>query len=282
MELVLTPDGGLEVRRADGSLIVGGVRLLPIVMHAPGQAFINLDGDCIHRCAFCTTHMVDRKRKKLLEPGKWVQLVLEAHARTPFGALAITGVAAPDHEAMMAAYEEVIEGVRRKVPDIKVGVEPYIKGSGDIERLKRAGADEIKINLQTPVQEILGRVCPGWSLERTYDLLEEAVRVFGRGRVTTNIIVGLGETDDDVRGALEHLASMGVIPSVRAIRLNALNRPALEHALGHPVEGVDPDRHIRLAIMLHEALERHGLDAGSLETMCHRCGCCDLEPGQDV
>ncbi len=280
--LIQTPDGGLELHRADGSLVVGDVRLLPIVMHAPGQAFINLDGECVHQCAFCTTHMVDLDKKKLLEPQRWVHLVVDAYRKAPFDAMAITSVAAQDHESMIAAYEEIIVGVRREVPELKVGVEPYVNGAEDIARLKAAGADEIKINIQSPVPEILERICPGWSLEDSYTLLEEAVRIFGRGRVTTNIIVGLGETDDDVHQALDRLAAMGVIPSVRAIRLNALNRPNLERALGHSPEGVDPERHLRLAIMLHEALDRHGLDAGGLETMCHKCGCCDLEPGQDV
>ena len=282
LALVANLEGGLDLRRPDGTLMVGDVRLLPIVMHAPGQAFINLDGECVHHCAFCTTHMVDLERKKLLEPQRWVQLVLESYKKTPFDAMAITSVASADHDAMMASYEDIIVGVLREVPEIKVGVEPYVTGPEDISRLKAAGADEIKINIQSPVQEILERICPGWSLEVTFSLLEEAVRIFGRGKVTTNIIVGLGETDDDVGQALKRLASMGVIPSIRAIRLNSLNVPNLERALGHPPEGVGPERHLRLATMLHQALDLEGLDAGGLETMCHKCGCCDLEPGQDV
>ena len=144
------------------------------------------------------------------------------------------------------------------------------------------GATEIKINVQSPDPEILARICPGWDLERQYELLGEAVAVFGRGRVTTNIIIGLGETDEDVALALDRLASMGVVPSVRVLRVNAGNASDLERALGHAVEGVDVERHIRLAHLLAQTLERYGLDAGEFRSMCHRCGCCDLEPGQDV
>jgi len=106
--------------------------------------------------------------------------------------------------------------------------------------------------------------------------------VFGRGRVTTNVIIGLGETDTEVSEALDRLAAMGVVPSVRAVRVNDGNREDLERALGHPVEPMETDRHIRLARMLGETLERHGLNARDFRSMCHRCGCCDLEPGQDV
>jgi biotin synthase-related radical SAM superfamily protein len=191
-------------------------------------------------------------------------------------------VAALDHEAMMEDYEEIIHGVLLQIPTIKIGVEPYVESVEDIRRLKNAGASEIKINIQSPVPGILESICPGWSLEGQYGLLEVAVGVFGRGRVTTNIIVGLGESDDDVALCLERLTAMGVVPSVRAIRLNDLNTPNLQRALGHPVEKVDPERHLHLAGMLHESLDRNDLAASSMDTMCHACGCCDLEPGQDV
>jgi hypothetical protein len=282
LQLAGSLGGGLEVRRADGTLVVDGVKLLPVVMHAPGQAFINLAGECVFECAFCNTHSMHPSRRKQVTPGRWVELVVEAHAKEPFPSLAITGVASPDHEGMMHAYETVIRGVLARLPDLSVGVEPYVEGKEDIQRLRDAGATEMKINVQSPDPGILSRVCPGWDLQRQRALLRDAVEVFGRGRVTTNVIVGLGETDDQVGEELELLAGMGVVPSVRAVRVNDGNRAALEAALGHAVGPVPVDRHLRLAGMLRDALAGHGLDAGELETMCHACGCCDLEPGQDV
>jgi MoaA/NifB/PqqE/SkfB family radical SAM enzyme len=282
LELIRTKEGLLELRRTDGPTLITDIRLLPIVMHAPGQAFINLDGECIYECAFCNTPLMDPRRKKLLSPQRWVELVLEAYEKGHFHALAITSVAAPDHEALMKDYEAIIEGVLERVPGMSVGVEPYIDVAGDITRLKAAGAHEIKINIQSPVHGILERICPGWSLERQFELLAKAVEVFGRGKVTTNIILGLGETDEDVEQALEHLASMGVVPTLRAVRINDLNRPRLESALGHRLEPMSPERHIRLAMALKGTLEKYDLTTMSFETMCHKCGCCDLEPGVDV
>jgi biotin synthase-related radical SAM superfamily protein len=282
LELVVMEGGELQLRRADGSLIAHGVTLLPIVMHAPDQAFINLTGECTFRCAFCNTHRMPPGRRKEVSPGRWVDLVVEAYRRQPFHALAITSVASTDHEGMMRAYETVIEGVLAQAPGLAVGVEPYVEGTSDIERLKEAGATEIKINVQSPDPDILSRVCPGWDLERQYLLLEQAVTVFGRGAVTTNLLIGMGETDGVVTRAIERLAFMGVVPSVRAVRVNDANRADLERALGHPLAPVPVERHLALARALAETLERHGLDARDLDTMCHRCGCCDLEPGQDV
>jgi hypothetical protein len=282
LAIVVIEGGDMELHRADGTVAASRVRLLPIVMHAPDQAFINLAGECVYECAFCNTHKMEPGRRKDISPDRWVELVVEAYERRPFSALAITSVASPDHEAMMRAYETVIEGVLARCPDLVVGVEPYVQNVEDIKRLYRVGANEIKINIQTPDPAILERICPGWDLERQYGMLREAVEVFGRGRVTTNIILGLGETDTDVARAIDRLAVMGVIPSVRAVRINDGNRDDLERALGHPMVPVPVERHVRVAHLLRDLLRTHGLDAGEMGSMCHKCGCCDLEPGQDV
>ncbi len=282
LELVKGPDGTLEIRRRDGTPLVSGARLLPIVMHAPDHAFINLDGDCVYECAFCTAHSLAPARRNARTPERWVELIVQAHGRDPFTGLAITSVASPDHEALLQEYEAIIRGVLARLPGVTVGVEPPVESEEDIERLREAGAEEIKINIQSPDPEILARVCPGWDLERQYGYLERAVEVFGRGRVTTNVIIGLGEDDQDVIEALERLAAMGVVASVRVVRVGDLNRERLEEALGHPVEPVEPERQLRLGRALAHSLIDQGLMADAFETMCHKCGCCDLEPGVDT
>jgi len=97
--LEVAEGGELEIRRADGSIAVTDVWLIPIVMHAPDQAFINLSGECIYECAFCNTHKMEPGKRKIITPDRWVALVAEAHSKRPFDALAITSVASPDHEA---------------------------------------------------------------------------------------------------------------------------------------------------------------------------------------
>lgn len=277
-----SPGGGLSLSDARGEVLLEEVRLVPVVMHAPDQAFINIDGECVHSCAFCTTHLMDPRRRNRRTPERWVELIVAAHHRAPFPAVALTSVSAPDHESLMREYEAVIGGVLSEVPDVVVGVEPPVDSPEDVRRLRAAGASEIKINVQTPEAELLRRVCPGWDLERQYALLKVAVEVFGRGKVTTNVLVGLGESDASVEGALERLASMGVVPTLRVLRVNEDNLGPLTRALGHPPAPVGTERHLRLATRLRRVLERHGLSREGLRTMCHACGCCDLEPGWDL
>lgn len=284
LALAKRPGGGLELRRRDGTVALADVRLLPIAMHAPDHCFISLEGDCVYECAFCTASRPEagQGRGKPRTPQRWVDLIVESHRRRPFEGVAITSVDAADHEDLMRDYEAVIGGVKGAIPGVVVGVEPPVRSVEDLERLRRAGATELKVNIQTPDVAILARVCPGWDLAMQYGMLREGVRVFGRGQVTSNVIIGLGESDSDVLAALERLASMGVVPTLRVLRVSDLNRNALEVALGHPLEPVAPARHIHLAQALGGALARHGLSARAFKTMCHSCMGCDLEPGVDI
>jgi len=284
LALTRREDGALEVRWRDGTVALHGVRLLPIAMHAPDHCFISLEGDCVYECAFCTATRPGEGggRGEPRSPQRWVELIVASHRRRPFAGVAITSVDTADHEALMRDYETIIRGVLGAIPGIAVGVEPPVRSVGDIERLSRAGATELKVNIQTPDVGILARVCPGWDLERQYALLREGVRVFGRGRVTSNVIIGMGESDADVLRAIELLVAMGVVPTLRVLRISDLNRGVLESALGHPLEPVAPARHVRLARALGEALARHGLSARAFQTMCHSCMGCDLEPGVDI
>jgi biotin synthase-related radical SAM superfamily protein len=165
--------------------------------------------------------------------------------------------------------------------DIPIGVEPYVSNLDQIDRLKAAGADEIKLNVETFNPIIFQKVCGELDLDWIMQALEHAVSVFGRGRVTSNIIFGLGESDEEVLMGVERLAAMGIAVTLRPLRLNDINRPSLEGALG-PLEPVRSDRIIHLARESKRIFLRYSLSPTTYQTMCHRCRCCDLVPFADI
>jgi len=110
--------------------------------------------------------------------------------------------------------------------------------------------------------------------------LKDAVSIFGRNRVFANFIIGLGESDRTVRGGVETLAGIGVIPILRALNLHPL-RPDLVDVCPDAARP-DANRLLRLARFEREVLDAHGLRADVAETMCLPCGGCDLVPHRDV
>ncbi|MFA5313866.1 MAG: radical SAM protein, partial [Methanomassiliicoccales archaeon] len=171
---------------------------------------------------------------------------------------------------------------RKKVgPEMPIGVEPYVSKLEDIDRLKEAGATEIKMNVETWDRDIFRKVCGEMDIDWILEALAHAVKVFGKGRVTTNIIFGMGETDENVLEGVEALAKMGIVPSLRPLRMNDINRKPLTDALGE-IEPMTPDRILCLGEAAKGIYAKYGLSPLDYRTMCHACKCCDIVPFSDI
>jgi biotin synthase-related radical SAM superfamily protein len=279
-DLSLVGDGPSYSLHQDGELLVEVVEIQPTIAHAPEQAFYNLGTECIYHCRFCTSPALEKGRTKDLDPDKVVSLILKAAQRDDLRAVAVTSAVVDDPQSTVDRLAYVIAKVRQELPDIPIGVEPYIDRLDQVEQLKEAGADEIKLNIETYDREIFRRVCGEQDLDMILEAIAHAVEVFGRGKVMSNIIVGMGESDNNVLEGVERLASMGCVATLRALRLNDINRGPMTEALGR-LEPVSPERMMRLAKEHRWTLERYGLTTISLRTMCPQCGCCDIVPFRD-
>ncbi len=105
-----------------------------------------------------------------------------------------------------------------KLP-ISISCQPLDKGK--MEQLANAGVDRISVPLDGASEEVFeaakgSGVGSPYSWKGHWKALEAAVQVFGRGRVTTHLIVGLGETDRDLVQVMQRLVNMGVHPSLFA------------------------------------------------------------------
>jgi biotin synthase-related radical SAM superfamily protein len=175
----------------------------------------------------------------------------------------------------------VVREVRKRLPDIPIGVEPYISKLSDVDDLKVAGADEIKLNIETFDRELFTKVCGKLHYDLILSALDHAVEVFGRGKVTTNLIVGLGESDQNLLDGVRYFAERGIAATLRPLRINDINRGSLTEALG-PLEPVTPERIVELAEKAKAIMEDNGVTTRTYHTMCHECGCCDIVPFHDL
>lgn len=72
--------------------------------------------------------------------------------------------------------------------------------------------------------ELFRRFCPDLSLYTVLDALDTAVNIFGRNRVSSNFIIGLGESDETVRKGIDLLTSRCIIPIFRPISPSSLRK----------------------------------------------------------
>ena len=268
LHLESRPKGTVAILK-DGKEIACG-RLVEPLLHCPEQAYITVSERCIYDCKFCA---VPKLRGGIKSRQKVLQMVEEAARTGLLRAISLTsGVeVSPQHEAERVAG--IVRGLKRFGVPIGVSVSPF---PGVNRILKDAGADEVKYNLECVDRVLFSRVCPGISYQEIMDVLQEAVGIFGKNRVFTNIIVGLGESDETVRQSIDELAENGIIPVLRAAYPHPLRAGEVQ------IERPSAERLLGLACYLKDTLEKSGLEGGKALTGCYRCTGCDLIPGRDL
>ena len=140
------------------------------------------------------------------------------------------------------------------------------------DRLKELGVAEVKFNLEASTPELFAKMCPGLDYDRLWQVLDRSVELFGKNRVFSNVIIGLGETDAEMEACIRKLTSHGVIPVLRPLN------PVAE-LVGTPRPSAE--RLNRVFALHGQALAAAGLDPRLAHTMCTNCAGCDLVPGKD-
>ena len=273
-------DGRLSIWR-EGSLFLDDVTIEPVGFHAPQQAFFNLDPRCMFHCVYCNSPDLGKDSFKGLTPESIVEMMDSSPQRYAFTGVAFTSGVYGSIQATVDNFCRCVSAVKKAYPELPIGVEPYVDSMEQVDMLHEAGADEIKINIETAVKELFDKACPDLDYDSTFDMLVHAVGVFGKGKVCSNLIYGLGESDDDIRNAMERLASMGVMANLRPLRLSSINRDRMTSVFGE-LEPITPERMKRLALMQMEIFSKYGLSPDTMHTMCFACRCCDLIPFSDL
>jgi biotin synthase-related radical SAM superfamily protein len=269
----------------NNELFLDEVKLVPTLLHAPCQAFINIDNQCIFNCKFCASPHLDPTKLKHAKftNKKWAELIINASKDKNFESVAITSAVPVSPSKTVQDMVEIIDKVRDEIGDgVPIGVEPYITELSDIDKLYEAGATELKINIQSYDRDIFKVICPGLDYNSILQALEHGVKIFGKNKVCSNLIIGLGESDENVVEGIEFMAKLGVVVNLRTVRVNDYNRAGLTEALGYEPAAVEPDRLLKLASAQKDIFEKFELTTLGFKTMCHKCGCCDIVPQFDI
>jgi len=246
----------------EGSLISG--RLLEPGFHCPDQAFITVTGSCIFHCRYCPVPALGGKRKSIEEIKGMIESV-----RHRITAISITSGVLNTIEEEESYVLEVVKHLR--VYNLPIGVSIYPTDQTP-DRLKNLGVAEVKFNIEAATPAIFAKQCPGLDYEQLLRVLDRSVELFGKGRVFSNVIIGLGETDGEMEACIKRLTSHGIIPVLRPLN------PVAE-LIGTPRPSAE---RLKKIFDIHSReLARAGLDPKLALTMCTNCAGCDLVPGRD-
>jgi biotin synthase-related radical SAM superfamily protein len=262
----------------NGVTYIDDVKIISNAYHAPEQLFMNLQVKCIYDCLFCEQNENSSNIHRYFNSSNLFAFLKRALNNPSIQSAAFTSGIYPDITAVNKELCSAINIVKKLRSDLPIGVEPYIYGPNNIDMLKNAGADEIKINLQIPDKHLFRSLCPNMNYSHILNMLDHAIEIFGRGKVCSNILFGLGESDESVLEAVEELALRGVTPTLRMVRLNQNISEKIKNKLGKKPMYVNAHRILNLGYEHKNILIKYGLTPTSFHTMCHRCCCCDLTP----
>lgn len=139
-----------------------------------------------------------------------------------------------------------------------------------LEQVRDAGVDAVGIHIETFDPEVLQRVAAGKAkcgVEGYFRCWERAVEMFGRGHVTTYVILGMGERPELIEEGCRRAIEMGVYPFVVPLR---------------PVPGTlmadtpAPDAQYVASVYrsVSAMLAESGLDHVEAKAGCARCQAC--------
>jgi lipoic acid synthetase len=174
---------------------------------AEGTATFMINGDrCTRACGFC---LVDTRRPLAPDPGE-PERVAEAVARMGLAHAVVTAVARDDlADGGAAAFAATVQAIRRASPRTTVEVLiPDCKGDpAALETIFEARPDVLNHNLET-VARLQRAVRPSASYARS-------LAVLGRAKAAglwtkSGLMIGLGETADEVLAAFSDLRAVGV------------------------------------------------------------------------
>jgi radical SAM protein (TIGR04043 family) len=166
-----------------------------------------------------------------------------------------------------------VEAVRAAVPllPIQVQIEPPLELVW-IDRLRDSGAEAIGIHIEALDQDIRERWTPGKAtvpVARYEQAWSHAVAVFGANRVSTYLLVGLGEDPDELVAGATRLIEMGVYPFVVPYRPLV---GSLAFADGVPAP--TPERLADVTARVGLALTAAGMRGTDQGAGCAACGAC--------
>lgn len=243
-QLPKTPDvddSGLprQIRVSTGSAVVLGL-LEGKLDVAPTTAYLMTynAGKCTANCGFCPQARSSLAKAELLSRVTWPLFRTEdvmKGSRNAFehGKIRRVCIQALNYSSVFSDIVSLVKELKNH-SEIPVSISCQPLNGENIRRLAAAGVDRIGIALDAATAKLFdlikgsGALGPyTWSGQLC--LLRDAVKVFGKGNVSTHLIVGLGESEKDIVHMIQECVDMGVLPALFAftpIRGTAMEKRA--------------------------------------------------------
>ncbi|AKI97302.1 radical SAM protein [Kosmotoga pacifica] len=185
----------MQIRLSAGTAAKLGLRKFKFDIPMP-TAYFMVGERCVFNCLYCAQARDSRadisRLSRIVWPGYELSDVMEAIGRhNPFSRFCIQTVSSPGYREVLQALIEELSGLG--LP-ISLSVRPL--DMKEVREYFSRGIERIGIAVDVVTPDLFKKY-RGGNFENHIELLFKAAQEF-KGRITTHVIVGLGETEKDV------------------------------------------------------------------------------------
>ncbi len=195
--------------------------------------FMILGDTCTRACRFCNVKTGKAAPPDPTEPARVAKAVTELGLRY----VVVTSVDRDDLRDYGAGqFVRVVEAIRKRAPEVKIELlTPDFRGDEmALAKIVASGADKLAHNEET-VRRLSPLIRPQSDYDRSLEVLRTYAKGF-KGAVKSSLMVGLGETKEELIETMEDLYGAGV----RQLTLGQYLQPTPKH---HPVAEYFPPRY---------------------------------------
>ncbi|MDO8586450.1 MAG: lipoyl synthase [Armatimonadota bacterium] len=208
--------------------------------HERTATFLILGNTCTRNCAFCAVPGGEPLPADEQEPER----VAEACAALSLRHVVVTSVTRDDlPDGGASIFAETIRAVRRRLPDCSIEVLiPDFRGSHEALRVVvEARPDVLNHNVET-VPRMYGLIRPRADYEASLEMLRRAKEMDASMATKSGIMVGVGETTDEIHQTMRDLRRVGC----DILTIGQYLRPSLNHAPIRKYYTPEEFEHLRL------------------------------------
>ena len=215
-----------QIRVSSGSAIALGL-LKGKMDAAPTTAYLMTfkKGKCTANCGFCPQARDSQSDSELLSRVSWPSFSSSAvigniGRAAQLGIIKRVCVQSLNYPKVFDDLCGFVSALKKEA-SIPISVSCQPSNTENMWNLAKAGVDQIGISLDAATEGLFNKIKGSsagsyyvWDYE--FVLLRAAIGIFGEGKVSTHLIVGLGETEKQAVHLLQVCVNMGVLPGLFA------------------------------------------------------------------
>lgn len=199
------------IKMSAGTAYVLGFKKLAIDA-LPTTAYLMSGEKCSHDCGFCPQARTASSRADLLSRVTWSgyeigEVARGVHSAFAGGRLQRACLQVVDGHQNLDRVREAVKKIKGE-SDIPICVSTKVRSKEQLLALAEAGADRIGLALDAASKRVFEASKTG-SWEDTLNFITEAARLLP-GRISTHLIAGLGETEEEMVNMLQYMHDLGV------------------------------------------------------------------------